>query len=387
MNDAFSLWHFRRGLLRAMQEAGHEVYAILPEGPGIEDLRAMGAQVHTLPVNRFLSPLADLKYVRALIRILRAQRPDIIHTQTHKSNLFGAYAAKRAGVGRVVSLISGLGIVFTPGKAGGSLLLRAVMILMYRIAIRWIDGLWFQNPDDLDFFEANGIRCRHKSVVILGGGINPQEFHRGAVSPADVDALRRSLRIDHGTRCVLMVAARKIWSKGVGEFISLSSALRTSHPHAIFVLVAPDEPGNPDLVPDSYLSAHTGPNLRIISEFQYDIKRYFELADIVVLPSVYREGLPRSLLEAAAYGCPIVTYDSTGCREVVEEGVNGFKVAAKDQPSLNLRVASLLDDPSLARRMGDASRRLILEKFAEEIVCRRVMHEVYMVGQAAGSGR
>jgi N,N'-diacetylbacillosaminyl-diphospho-undecaprenol alpha-1,3-N-acetylgalactosaminyltransferase len=230
--------------------------------------------------------------------------------------------------------------------------LRLPIFWLYRQALRLSDKTWFQNPDDFAYFVRKKLIPREKGIVIRSGGINPEEYSPASVSPGELEALRQELGVPAGAHCVLMVAARMIWSKGVRQFVEAAIALHEPYPHWYFIMVCPDDPG-PDRVPKDYLVANRRDRLMVIDTFRYDIIRFAALADIMVLPSFYREGVPRTLLEGLAMGKPIITTDHPGCREVVDEGRNGFLIPPRNSAALAEKLRQLMDTPRTAGNSAD----------------------------------
>jgi len=176
-----------------------------------------------------------------------------------------------------------------------------------------------------------------------------------------------------------MVAARLIWSKGVREFIEASKILKSVYPDWIFLMVCPQDPGSPDSVPKEYIDNHHSDNLIVIDCFRDDIKDIIALADIMVLVSYYREGVPRTLLEALSMSKPIIASNSVGCKEVVEEGKNGFLVPVKDANQLAEKLKILMGDEKKRQVLGEYSREIAKNYFDETIVIGRVLKELYEI--------
>ena len=379
LNDDFSMWHFRGGLIRALVAKGVDVAAIVPPGKYHGKLRELGARTIPVPMARFASPLRDLWLIWALYRVFRRQRFDIVHTMTIKPNIYGTLAARLARVGRVVGLVSGAGYLFNGSQGAAVRLLRGVTLPLYRWALNASDGVWFQNPDDLEEFARRGLVAHDRGLVIRSGGINLDEFAPAVVPEGELLSLRRELGLPQGAKCVVMVAARMIWSKGVREFMEAAAANWDLYPSWAFVMLCPRDQGTYDAVPRDYIASQRGENLVVIDEFRDDVKRFVALADIMVLPSYYREGVPRSLLEGLAMGKPIVTTSNVGCREVVHDGVNGYIVPPQDGRAFCQKLRALMEDAAALRRFGTESRRIAERDFDEKSVVARVMTELYRI--------
>jgi len=374
-NNDFGIWQFRKGLVKALIDRGIEVTLLTPDGPFVPRLKGLGAKHAAVPFYRFNSPLHDLRLCYKLYRVFRAERPDIVHTMSVKANTYGALAAWLAGVPRIVSLVCGAGHAFSKGRTWKHVILQRAVSWLYWLAGRIIARTWFLNKDDLSLFVESGLIDEDKAVLILSEGVNLRDY-----SPDNVDAqalarLRAELGIDASTRVVLMLA-RLNWSKGVRQFVEASQCAAQWGARVVFLLVGPPDPGSPDAVPVAYLQSKSSSHF-IWRGFRQDVKELLSLADIVTLPSFYREGVPRSLLEGLAMKKPIVTTDNVGCREVVDEGKNGFLVPVKDSAALASAIETLVHDRRLCAAFGRHSRAKAQAEFDESLVVERVLAEVY----------
>jgi N,N'-diacetylbacillosaminyl-diphospho-undecaprenol alpha-1,3-N-acetylgalactosaminyltransferase len=236
---------------------------------------------------------------------------------------------------------------------------------------------WFQNPDDFEYFVQQKLISKKKGVVIRSGGISTKDYQPDSVTKKEIDDLRQEFKIPHETHCVLMVAARMIWSKGVREFVEAARALLDKFPDWYFLLVCPQDPGSPDSVPESFISSIKTERLIVIDKFRYDIRVFESISEIMVLPSYYREGVPRTLLEGLSMGKPIITTAHAGCRETVDHGKNGFLIPMKNSEKLIEKLEILMADESLRAEFGRYSRVKAETEFNESSVANRVVSEVY----------
>lgn len=377
LNDGFSMFHFRRGLISSLVSKGLEVTVIVPPSAYRERLESLGARYLAVPMARFVSPLHDLLLFARLYRLFRTERFDIVHNMTIKPNIFGTVAAKLARAPKIICLISGLGFVFAENQSFRSRISSGIAKLLYRAALPCCHKVWFQNADDCREMIERGLVRSDQGVVIRSGGIDLDEFSPDAASEDDCCALRAELNIPPRSRCVVMVAARMLWSKGVREFVEAAKTVSSHHHDWYFVMLCPFDPGSPDSVSEEYFSISGASNLRIVTDFRSDVKTFIALGEIIVLPSFYREGVPRSLLEALSMAKPIITTDHPGCREVVDEGVNGFLVPIRDSRVLSERIRILIADPQLRSNFGERSRLKAKREFAQEIVTSRILSELY----------
>ncbi|MBU1916973.1 glycosyltransferase family 4 protein [bacterium] len=379
INEDFSMWHFRRGLLSALVKKGFDVYVITPTGPYVEKMESLGLTHIAIPMERFIGPLADLFLFIRLFFLFRKHRFDIVHTMTVKPNVFGVIAAKLAGIKKVVGLVSGTGFVFSETVNLRQKVLRALVCRLYRFANRFTTRVWFQNGEDLDIFVAHKLISRNKTLLIKSGGINIDEYSFETVSEDSLHKLREELNVKASSVVIMLISARMIVSKGIKEFLEASKVLADKYPQAIFVLVGPLEPHSPEAIPQDVLESYDAPNVRLILTFRSDVKELVAVSDVMTLPSYYREGVPRVLLEALALNKPIVTTDNVGCREVVDDGKNGFIVPIKNHIALADAFSKLISDESLRREYGNYSRRRAENEFSEKEVVRRIITELYGV--------
>ena len=381
LNDDFSMWHFRGGLMKRLVGEGHAVYAITPAGSYVKKMEGIGVTHISIPVGRFIDPMQDILLCIRLYLIFRKEKFDIVHTMTIKPNIYGTIAARMAGIKRIVGLVSGLGFMFSRDPGIILRICRPFIMGIYRFACKLSDRVWFQNEDDMRFFIERRVIAKDKAILIKSGGINLYEYSPGTVSYEKLNILRDELGISKTGVTVIMVTARMIWSKGVREYIKAAEILLARYPETKFILVGPLDERSPDAVPAEYLRAKgRNPNIKIISEFRDDVKEMIALSDIVVLPSYYKEGVPRVLLEALAMAKPVVTTDTPGCSETVECGKNGYLIPIKDADALAKALGSFLGDSSILEGFGRYSRIKAEKEFNEKAVIGDIIKNLYNCG-------
>lgn len=354
-----------------------DVYVITPKGDYVHRIESLGAKHIPVAIKRFTSPFADIMLLLQLYNIFRKEKFDIVHNMTIKPNIYGTFAAKMAKIKKVVCLVSGGGFAYAEDLGVIIRLLKFIIDRFYKYALNLSDKTWFQNSDDKTYFVKKGLLPEEKSIVIRSGGINTMEYSISAVSPAELSELRNELRIPPAAQCVVMISARMIWSKGVREFIEAAHMLQDKFPAWVFLMVCPRDPDSPDAVADDYIKINKRENLFIIDYFRPDIKKFVAISEIMVLPSYYREGVPRTLLEGLSMGKSIVTTENVGCREVVEEGRNGFLVPVKDSNALADKIRILMDDDIKRKSFGEVSREIARRDFDETIIVDKIMTQLY----------
>jgi len=343
-----NLYLFRLPVMRRLVQLGHTVYAVCPEGEYFNRFEKLGIRAVSYPIERdSLNPLRELGTILKIRAILKELDPDIVHSFMHKPNIYGAFGAPK----HCIQTVTGAGSFFLD-ETLHSRLVRSVISGLYRFSGRFVDRVIFQNADDLKLFTGKRIVDPDRARLVRSSGIDVRRF-----VPSDrPEHLLKESGIDE-TKPVVLMIARVLRDKGVLEYIEAAERLKE---RANFLYVGDYDRGN-----KSSLRPEWGA-VRALG-FRENVAEWIALSDLVVLPS-YREGVPRTLLEAAAMGKAIVTTDVPGCREVVRQGENGLLVPARDAEALSEAVASLLDDPEARRRMGKRSREIAVEEFAVDHV-------------------
>ena len=340
-----SLVNFRGKLLEAMVRAGHQVVAFAPDidQRTAQALNLMGVTYRTIPMHRAsVSPFGDLRTVFALTRAFESLEPEVVLAYTMKPVVYGSLAANRAGVPRIYSMITGLGYAFS-GDSWRQRLARGPLILLLRRALRSNRCVFFQNQDDVNAFREHGLLNSEACAVVVAG------------SGVDLDHFTASPPPSGGVTFLLMT--RLLRDKGVDEYVKAAEHVRSRHPDATFRILGPLG-SNPNSVTREEVQAWVKEGVIEYLGVAHDVRPHLAAASVVVLPSYYREGMPRSLLEAMATGRAIVTTDSPGCRETVIDGRNGFLVPSRDALRLAEALERFLGSTDLIVRMGAEGRRL-----------------------------
>jgi glycosyltransferase involved in cell wall biosynthesis len=345
-------WYFvshRLPLAVAAQAAGYDVAVATRVGRHADVIRNAG--IRLIPFSLSRRGGNPLREVVGLWRLYRREQPDLVHHVALKPVMFGALAAWLARVPVQVNAVAGLGWLFTTSSGIVRLARPALRWILARLLNRSHSLTIVQNPEDQALLESSGISAK-RLRLIRGAGVDLQAFY--PVNPAP------------GPICIVLVA-RMLWDKGVGEFVEAAHILSKAGVNARFVLVGDPDPANPASVPESTLRSWHGQHGVEWWGRREDMPGVLQAAHIACLPS-YREGLPKTLLEAAACGLPIVTTDAPGCREVVRDGVNGLLVPVRDADALAAALRKLIDDAELRRRMGEQSRLRAETEFGMETV-------------------
>ena len=352
-NAAWNLVNFRAGLISAIICNGYDVVAIAPPDARAQGaLEAMGARVASVPIDsKGVSPVRDLASFLAFRRLFLAERPLCFLGYTVKPNVYGSLAARSCGV-PTINNISGLGTAFI-----AKTWLTPVVEQLYRLGLSAAHRVFFQNEDDHRLFRTRKLAPRGRTQVLPGSGIDLTRF---AAQPA-----RARLGADGPT---FLLIARMVRDKGVVEYAAAARLLKARHPSWTFRIVGFLDVANRTAIDRATVEAWVAAGDVLFDGPSDDVRPHIAAADCVVLPS-YREGTSRVLLEAAAMARPLVATDVPGCREVVENGVNGFLCQARNVESLAAAMERMGELGSQARaRMGTAGRAKVERDYDERIV-------------------
>lgn len=359
-NTAWNIANFRDGLIRQLQEDGHEVVTLAPEDEFVSAIEALGARFVNMPMdNQGTKPLHDLGLIWRYFLSFKQERLDVVLTYTVKPNIYASIAANFLNI-PVINNVSGLGAT-TISKSW----VTSVVTTLYRLAFRRSKTVFFQNNTDLQLFIKRGLVRDEQAERLPGSGINLSKF---AFMPLPKDKTPRFLLI-----------ARMLRDKGVVEFVEAARALKQAQVRAECCLLGPVNVQNPAAISTQEIAAWEQEGVVRYLGATSDVAAEIALATCVVLPS-YREGTPRALLEAAAMGRPIVTTDAVGCREVVEDSVNGFLCNVKDGQALSVKMAHIAEmSHDQLTTMGQNGRKKVEREFDEKIVIERYIEQLTLL--------
>ncbi|MCC7429774.1 glycosyltransferase family 4 protein [bacterium] len=354
-NTSWYIYNFRLPFLKAFQQKKIEIVILAPKDKFTEKLKDLNLKFINLPLDRKnFFPLKELRTFFKLFQTIKTEKPDFIINYTPKPMIYGSLFSKFFQNSKVINVVTGLGFIFS-NDTPVLKLLNPVIEIIYRFAFSKTYKVFFQNPDDRDFFVEKSIVSQEKTVVTFGSGVDLEHF-----SYCEPALLKKNL--------TFILVARMLRNKGILEFVQAARIIKKNYPETKFQLLGPIDPGNP-----------RGIGLDLIENWQKeemieylgkvpDVRPFISEADVVVLPSYYREGVPKSLLEALALGKPIVTTDWYGCKETVLHGENGFLIPIKDSTALADAFEIFLTNPELCSKMGKKSRTLAVQKFDVEKV-------------------
>jgi glycosyltransferase involved in cell wall biosynthesis len=362
INSSWNIINFRRGLVAGLQDAGFRVAVIAPDDGHGAAIRDLGVDFHAIDMDRHgRSPFRDAALTFRYRRLLARIRPDAYLGYTIKPNIYGSLAAQSLGI-PVVNNVAGLGVVFL--KQGP---INRLVRSLYKAAFRRSRHVFFQNRDDLAAFTDARLVPTGRTSLLPGSGVDLAHF-------------RPRLKQREDEEFVFLLVSRLLRAKGIAEYVDAAARIRSIHPSTRFRIAGILEHNRAEAITAGELEAwQDSGSIEFLGALS-DVREALASADCVVLPSYYPEGTPRSLLEAAASAKPIVTCDVPGCREVVQEGVNGFLCRPRSVNDLERALTQVLAlDPETLRRFALASRTLAETRFDEQIVVGRYVETIRSV--------
>ena len=351
-----TVWNFRGDLVKEFVKKGYTVIVTGPDQTDVEKIEALGARFIEIPMNKTgTSVIGDLKYCKQLYKLLKKEKPDITLGYTVKPVIYGAIAAKLADVKNINSLITGGGYTFIATSLKARIL-GLIVRTLYRIGLRRANHVIFQNPDDLKEFVRSRLVKREKCRYVHGSGVNLDQFRP----------------VPHPDEISFFCLSRLLKSKGVCEYLEAARIVKEKYPNVMFYLLGKYETDMQDAVEKDYVENFIKDGVVTRFEETDDVRPYYEQCSVYVLPS-YREGTPRTVLEAMAMGRPIITTDTQGCRETVKDGKNGFLVPIKDSKAVAEKMMWFVEHPEAVETMGEESITLVKKKFDVHKVNRHMM--------------
>lgn len=352
-NTAWSMFNFRHGLLSRLIYDGYQLTIIAPRDEFSDKLQKMGCAVVDLPMEaKGTNPLQELKLIYTLYLIYQQITPDFIIHYTIKPNIYGSLAAKLAGIPSL-AITTGLGYIFIKNNV-----ISKIARQLYKIAFRYPKEVWFLNEDDRQAFLEYSLVSESKAKLLHGEGVNISHFLPISVSSSS-------------NPTTFLLIARMLWDKGVGEYIEAARVIKNKYPTTHFQLLGACDVPNPSLISREQISIWESEGIVEYLGTTDDVRTVIANVDCVVLPS-YREGIPRTMLEAAAMAKPLIVSDAPGCKDVVIHGKTGFLCKVKNRDSLAAAMELIINQSKQKRvDMGVAGRNLVLQKFDERVVIKK----------------
>jgi len=354
-NTSWYLYNFRMGLIRALQEQGYNIVLIAPKDDYSDRLEGLGCKHYHINIdNKGTNPIEDTKLLYHFYKLFKTIKPDMILIYTIKPNIYGSIVSKLLNI-PTINVIAGLGTVFLNDNLSSK-----VARWLYKVSLNG-NRVLFENEDDCEEFLAKNLVKKYQTTLIPGSGINTEAFQ-----PKHTSYKHKNL--------TFLLIARLIKDKGVVEYIEAIKSIRTKYPNVKFKILGSYYFGNPSSISEEEVKEWVDEGLIEYLGYTDAVLEEIEKADCIVLPS-YREGLSRVLLEGASMSKPIITTDVTGCRDVVDDGENGYLVPIKDSKSLSIAIEKMIALSEEDREiMGQKGRIKVIKEFDEKIVIKHYLN-------------
>jgi glycosyltransferase involved in cell wall biosynthesis len=352
-NTAWSIYNFRQNLVIELLKSGLTVFILAPNDVASEKLVQLGCIVIDLPMAaQGVNPIADLKLLRNIISIYKEVKPDFIINYTIKPNIYGSIAAGLLGI-KSIAITTGLGYTFINNN-----FIAKIARCLYKHAFKKPKEIWFLNKDDLSVFLDYQLVDKDRARLLHGEGIDTQYFSPLA-NPKHDDNFR------------FLLIARMLWDKGIGEYVEAARIVKRKYPNSIFQLLGATGVANPSVISHENIDAWVKSGVVEYLGTTTDVRSLIAHADCVVLPS-YREGIPRTMMEAASMAKPLIATDCVGCKDVILDGITGLFCSVKDATSLAQRMIQMIEMGEQARNvMGKAGREFMIEQFDESKIIKQ----------------
>ncbi len=338
-----------------MRDVGYEVIAIAPYDSYSEKIIEEGFEFYDINMNaQGMNPFEDIKTTYAFYKLFKKINPDVICQYTIKPNIYGSFVARMLNI-RTVNNIAGLGTLFVEDN-----FMTKIAKKLYQISQYKADKVFFQNREDYDFFIKNNIVSASKSDILPGSGVDTNKF-----IPMDKPK---------STKIRFLLIARMIWEKGIAEYVETARVIKKKYPNVEFCMLGFLDVENPSAITKKEMNTWVEDGTINYLGVTDSVHEVITTADCVVLPSYYREGTPKTLLESGSSGKPIITTDNVGCRDVVDDGINGYICKPRSSKDLTLKIENFLHLSDNARvRMGKKSREKMKNEYDEKIVIKKYL--------------
>ena len=351
-----SLLNFRGDLIKAISNKDNEVIAIGPESGFEKELENVGAKFFQINLKKNSTSILDnIQYLKDLVKIMKKEQPDKIFAYTIKPIIFGSIAGKRAKVKEIYSMVTGLGYVYAVNTLKTKIL-RIICGIGYKLAFKYSTKVIFQNKDDKSEFIKRRYLKEEKCEVVDGSGVNLERFKRNDLPKENV----------------FLMVSRILKLKGVKEYFEAAKIVKEKYPKTEFLYVGAEDKTQAALKLEEVQEYMDNKIVNYCGETS-DVPFYIQKCSAFVLPSYYREGIPRTLLEALAMGRPIITTETVGCKETVVDGVNGFFVPIKDSKALAEKMIYMIENRDKLQSMSDKSFEYCKERFDVNIINKRML--------------
>jgi len=339
-------WNFRGDLIKDIINLGYDVIVTGPNDVDVDKIEALGARFVKIPMEKTgVNVMSDLKYIKALKKLFKEEKPDVTLGYTIKPVIYGAIAAKQAKVPRRYSMIAGAGYVFV-AKTTKAKIIRMLVKILYRIGFSCAHKVVFMNPDDLQDFTSLKLLKKDKCCMVNGSGVNMQRFEREPLPK----------------KPVFFMLSRALRCKGVSEYLEAAQIVHERHPDVRIMYLGEIDESMQDSLKQTEVQKYIDSGIIEYYPEHPDVRVYYRQCSVFVLPS-HREGIPRTVQEAMAMGRPVIVTDAPGCRETVKNGETGYLVPVGNPQALADTMCKFIENPDLINKLGEASYEYCKEKF------------------------
>lgn len=358
LNTSWNVYNFRLGLIRAIRDTGYQVVVIAPYDKYSEIL-SQEFEYHDINMNnKGTNPKEDIKTTIDFYKLYKKVKPDVVLHYTIKPNIYGTIACSMLGI-KTINNIAGLGTLFIKQN-----FVTKIAKWLYKYSQSKADKIFFQNSDDFEMFTSEGLVAKHKCDVLPGSGVDTNKF-----IPIDSDKQDNTFRF--------LLIARMLWDKGIGEYVEAARIIKQKYPNVEFQLLGFLDVINKSAISKEQMQQWIDERLINYLGVSDDVKIQIAKVDCIVLPSFYREGTPRTLLESASMAKPIITTDNVGCRDVVDDGANGFLCEMRNSADLAGKMEKMLALTESERQaMGQTGRKKMIKEFDEKIVIDKYLEAI-----------
>ena len=339
-------YNFRGDLIKDIISLGYEVIVTGPNDIDVDKIEALGARFVKIPMEKTgVNVMSDLKYIKALRKLFKEEKPDVTFGYTIKPVIYGAIAAKKAKVPHRYSMIAGAGYVFV-AKTLKAKIIRILVKMLYRRGFKCAHKVVFMNPDDLHDFTSLKLLKENKCCMVNGSGVNMERFERAPLPE----------------KPIFFMLSRALRCKGVSEYLEAAQIVHDRHPDVRIMYLGEIDESMQDSLKQSEVQKYIDSGAIEYFPEHPDVRIYYRQCSVFVLPS-HREGIPRTVQEAMAMGRPVIVTDAPGCRETVKDGETGFMVPVNDPQALADTMCRFIENPELIAKLGNSSYEYCKEKF------------------------
>lgn len=357
-----SAYNFRGDLIKDIQAQGYDVVVTGPNKEGIDKIEALGAKFEEIPVNKNgINPFADINYCLKLYKVLRKEKADAMMGYTIKPVIYGSLAGWLAGVKNRTAMVTGAGYLFA-SKTLKARIIKRISFVLYKMGLGAAHKVIFQNIDDLNEFVDNKLVKKEKCHVVNGSGVNMLKYTPSAYPKIPS----------------FFFLGRLVYAKGGMDFIRAAKMVKEKYPEARFMILGKLEKNLPDAITPEDLMPYVNDGTVELFPETDNVSQYYAMSSVFVLPTAYREGTPRVILEALASARAIITTYTPGCKETVTDGVNGFFVPIHDPQAVAEKMEYFIRHPEDVEKMGTASLELCKNKYEISIINKRMLEIMHL---------